>query len=309
MMRLLMAALGAMLVAGPVKAQIQMVIPFPAGGATDILGRALQPELGAALGAQVVIRNVGGASGTIGAGEVARARSDGNTILLTPIGPVAIQPHMRAHPPYRLSAFAPVCQVTDSPVVMMTPKASGLRTWAEVTARAREAKGDFPYASSGIGTIPHISMVALSRRAAVPMLHAPFRGSGDVMLAFQQGTIALFSDQAVLVRQYDLHPIATFTAARLPDFPDTPTMRELGQDLVFSIWSGLYLPAGASAELIRRFETACRRTMENAAVRETLARIAQPVRFRDAAEFAAFSRRESETFGRIVEENGMRTAD
>lgn len=303
------AALAALLLVAPARAQVQMIIPFPAGGATDILGRALQPELGAALGTQVVVRNIGGASGTIGAGEAARARPDGNTVLLTPVGPVAIQPHMRANPPYRLAAFAPVCQVTDSPVVMMTPRTSGLRRWEDVVARARAAGGNFPYASAGIGTIPHISMVALTRAAGLPMLHVPYRGSGDVMLAFQQGTVALFSDQSILVRQYELHPIATFTEARLADFPDTPTLRELGHDVVFSIWSGIYLPAGAAPEVVRRVEAACRRTMESPAVRETLARIAQPVRFRGAEEFAAFSRHESETFARIVEAAGMRTAD
>ncbi len=304
------AALAAcMALAAPARAQVQMIIPFPAGGATDILGRMLQPELSAALGTQIVIRNVGGASGTIGATEVSRARPDGMTLFLTPVGPVAIQPHMRRNPPYTLASFTPVCQVTDSPVIMMTPKTSGLRTLADVFARARAAPGDFPYASSGIGTIPHISMVGLTRLAGVQMLHVPYRGSGDVILAFQQGSVALFSDQSILIRQYDLHAIATFTEARLADFPDAPTIRELGHDLVFSIWSGMYLPAGAPAEMVRRFEAACRRTMESATVREGLTRIAQPVRFRDTAEFTAFSRAEAEKFGRIVEEAGMRTVD
>jgi len=303
------AALAALLaLAAPARAQMQMIIPFPAGGATDILGRLIQPELSAALGTQIVVRNVGGASGTIGATEAARARPDGMTLFLTPIGPVTIQPHMRRQP-YGLESFTPVCQVTDSPVIMMTPKTSGLRTWADVVARARAEGGNLPYASSGIGTIPHISMVALTRSAGVPMLHVPFRGSGDVILAFQQGTVALFSDQSILIRQYDLHAIATFTEARLADFPDAPTMRELGQDHVFSIWSGMYLPAGAPAEMVARFDAACRRTMENAAVRDGLARIAQPVLYRNATDFAAFWRSEYTKFGRIVEENGMRTAD
>lgn len=310
MYRSIVALAGALLLSvAPARAQIQMIIPFPAGGATDILGRLLQPELTAALGAQVVIRNVGGASGTIGAGEAARARPDGNTLLLTPVGPVAIQPHMRGNPPYRLEAFAPVCQVTDSPVIMMTPRNSGLRTWADVAARARAAGGNLPYASSGIGTIPHISMIALTRLADQPMVHVPYRGSGDVIVAFQQGSIALFSDQAMLIRQYDLHAIAAFTEARLADFPDTPTMRELGHDVVFSIWSGLYLPVGAPADMIARFEAACRRTMENQAVRDGLARIAQPVRYRGTQEFAAFSRAESEKFRLLIDSAGIRAAE
>jgi tripartite-type tricarboxylate transporter receptor subunit TctC len=290
-------------------AQVAMIIPFPAGGATDLLGRLIQPELSAALGTQVVIRNVGGASGVIGATEAARARPDGTTLFLSPAGPVAIQLHMRNSPPYRAESFAPICQVADSPVIMMTPKASGMRTLADVLGRARAAGGTFPYGSSGIGTIPHISMVGLTRSAGVPMLHVPFRGSADVMHAFAQGTVALFNDQAVLIRQYDLHAIAALTEDRAPDFPDTPTMRELGHDLVFSIWSGLYAPAGTPAEAIARAEAACRRTMETPAVREGLQRIAQPVRFRDSREFAAFTRDESAKFRALIDAAGMCQAE
>jgi len=290
-------------------AQVTMIIPFPAGGATDLMGRLIQPELSAALGVQVVIRNVGGASGVIGATEAARARPDGATLFLTPVGPVAIQPHMRANPSYRADSFAPICQVTDSPVVMMTPKASGLRTLDDVLARARAAGGTYPYGSSGIGTIPHISMVALARSAGVPMLHVPFRGSADVMHAFAQGTVALFNDQAILIRQYDLHAIASLTEARVPDFPDAPTMRELGHDLVFGIWSGIYAPAGTPPEMVARVEAACRRTMETSAVREGLQRIAQPVRFRGSRDFAAFTRDESEKFRTLIDAAGMRQAE
>jgi len=206
----------------PATAQISMVVNFSAGGPSDIVARLMQNDMAAALGQPVVVRNVTGAGGTIG------TRPDGQTILLSPIGPVAIQPHFRSNLSYKLENLAAICQVADSPVIMMTPKNSGLRRVADVIARAKAENGGMPFASTGAGSIPHISMVALMRAANIQMNHVPFRGSGEVMLAFQQGQLQLFTDQTLLIRQYDLHPIAFLTAARNPEFPEVPTMREEG---------------------------------------------------------------------------------
>ena len=170
----------------PASAQISLVVNFSAGGPSDIVARLMQNDMAAALGQPVVIRNVTGAGGTIGTAEVARARPDGQTILLSPIGPIAIQPHFRSNLTYKLDNFAAICQVADSPVIMMTPKNSGMKRVADVIARARAENGGMPFASTGAGSIPHISMVALMRAANIQMNHVPFRGSGEVMLAFQQ---------------------------------------------------------------------------------------------------------------------------
>ncbi len=293
----------------PAVAQVQMVVNFSAGGPSDIVARLMQNEMSAALGQTVVVRNVAGASGTIGAIEVARARPDGQTLLMTPIGPIAIQPNLRRNPGYGLENFAPICQVADSPVVMMTQRNSGLGTVADVVARARVQGQNFPYASSGIGTIPHIAMVALTRLANIEMNHIPYRGSGEVMLAFQQGQVQLFTDQTLLIRQYELHPIAFLTERRNPEFPDVPTMREAGYDLVYSIWSGLYAPAGTPEAVLARLEAACERTMREAGVVAGMARVAQPILYRNRVDFAAFSRQESEKFRTLIESAGLRAVD
>lgn len=312
-MRMIRAALAAaaLALAAPAAAQPQvtMVIAFPAGGASDIIGRIMQPVLAEALGANLVIQNIGGAAGIIGSNQVARARPDGSTLLLTPAGPIAIQPHFRRDAPYRAESFAPICQVADSPVVMMTPANSPFRTLADVIGGARARPGQIPYASTGPGTIPHISMVAFARSARLEINHIPFPGSGQVMLAFQQGSIQLFADQTPLIRQYGLHPIAAFTEARLADFPQTPTMRELGHDIVYSIWSGLYAPAGTPEPVLARLEAACARVMATPSVVEGFARVNQPIRHRDRAAFTAFTMAESEKFRRLVEESGIRAAE
>jgi tripartite-type tricarboxylate transporter receptor subunit TctC len=141
------------------------------------------------------------------------------------------------------------------------------------------------------------------------MNHVPFRGSGDVMLAFQQNTIQLFADQTPLIRQYGLHPVASFSEARLADFPQTPTVRESGHDIVYSIWSGLYAPAGTPEPVLARLETACERTMRTAAVTDGFARVNQPIRYRARAAFAAFTAAESEKFRVLMERSGIRAAE
>lgn len=307
MLTVLAAAL--MLPVLPAQAQVQMIVNFAAGGPTDIVGRLMQTEMAAALGQPVVVRNVAGAAGTIGAAEAARARPDGQTILFSPVGPVAIQPHDRRNLTYTLQSFEAICQVASSPVVMMTPQNSGLRTVADVIARARREGQGFPFASTGHGTIPHIAMVGLMRLANVELNHIPYRGSGEVMLAFQQGQVQLFTDQTLLIRQYGLHPIAFLTETRNPDFPDVPTMREAGYDLVYTIWSGLYAPAGTPEPVLARLEAACERTIRHPDVVAGMTRVAQPILYRDRADFAAFSRAESEKFRALIEAAGLRAAD
>lgn len=293
----------------PATAQLSMVVNFSAGGPSDIVARLMQNDMAAALGQPVVVRNVTGAGGTIGTAEVARARPDGQTILLSPIGPVAIQPHFRSNLSYRLENLAAICQVADSPVIMMTPKTSGMRRVSDVVSRARAENGGMPFASTGAGSIPHISMVALMRVANIQMNHVPFRGSGEVMLAFQQGQLQLFTDQTLLIRQYDLHPIAFLTERRNPEFPDVPTMREEGYDLVYTIWSGLYAPAGTPEPVMARLEAACEKAVTTAGFIEGMKRVAQPILYRNRAEFAAFSAAESEKFRSLIAATGLRSAE
>ncbi len=311
-MSLAAAALAAGLVSavfGRAAAQVQVVIPFPAGGGSDIIGRMMQPVLAEELGTSVLIRNVGGAAGTLGAAEVARAKPDGTTLLLTSMAPIAIQPSFRPSIPYRVSSFAPVCLIADAPAVLMTPQNSGLRTLADVVARARAEPGRVPYASGGIGGLGHVAMTALTRALGIELNHIPFRGSGDSVMAMQQGSVLMLTAEANLVHQYGLHPIAVFAERRMPQYPDAPTVRELGHDLVFPLWTGLYAPAGTPEAALARLDGACERTLRTPAVAEGMARAAHPIRHLGRQEFAAFTRAEAEKYHGIIEAAGMRQAD
>jgi tripartite-type tricarboxylate transporter receptor subunit TctC len=312
-MRALVLALGlfaAWLPAGPARAQapITLIVNFVAGGPSDLMARLLAPELSAALGAQVVVKNTIGAAGTIGAAEAARARPDGQTLLLSPLGAMVIQPNFRSDLPYRATDLQPVCQVADTPVVLMSAP-GGPRNIAEVAARAREGRGAFNYASTGPGSMPHIATVALARALGVEMTHIPFRGNAEAIVALMRGDVGIFADQPGTLRANNLHAVALFAERRTPEFPDTPTLRELGHDLVYGIWSGLFLPAGTPAEVVARFEAACARALRAPAVIEGFERLATPIVFRDTRAFTAFRDAELAKFATIMRSAGIRPGD
>ena len=155
--RAALALSGLMASIAPAAAQVQMIIPWPAGGGTDIIGRLIQPVFTEAVGTQVVIRNVGGATGTIGTAEVVRARPDGQTILLTSMAPVAIQPSFMARPTYRADQLTAVCLVAEAPATLMTLKTTSIGSVADRLARARTRSSLLPYAWDGVGGLGHLA--------------------------------------------------------------------------------------------------------------------------------------------------------
>jgi tripartite-type tricarboxylate transporter receptor subunit TctC len=256
-----------------------------------------------------VVKNITGAAGTIAAAEVVRARPDGLTVLFSPIGPIAIQPSFMKNAGYRTADLAPICMVNQAPLVMMTPQNSGLRTVADVIARARAMGGNMPFASTGPGTTPHLSMVTFARIAGITVVHVPYKGPGDVMVAFQTGDVQLMNDHPSSIRMNGLHPIATLAPQRLADFPDTPTMREAGYDVNFSIWHGLFAPAGTPPAIIARFEAACETAAQAPAMVTGHARIQSPIVFRNARDFAAIVTADAQRMASIIEEGGLRAAE
>ena len=300
---------GLLLLSGQAGAQVQLIIPWPAGGGTDIIGRLIQPVLAEELGLQIIIRNVGGATGTIGTAEVVRSKPDGTTLLLTSMAAVAIQPSFRANAPYKADQLAPVCLVAEAPATLMTPKNSGIRTVADIAARARAAPGQVPYASGGVGGLGHLAMTGMTRALGIEMNHVPFRGSGDSVLAMQQGTVLMLTAEANLVQQYGLHAIAVFAERRSPDMPDAPTLRELGHDLVFPLWTGIFAPAGTPDAVLEKLDGACARTLRTPSVMETMTRASHPIRYLDRAAFGGYVRAEVAKYAALIGASGLRQAD
>lgn len=284
-----------------------IVTAFGAGSAADIVAGLLAAEFAPLLGVPVAENNITGAAGTIADNHVVRARPDGQTLLFSPIGPIAIQPGFMRNAGYTAADLIPICMVNRAPLIMMTPQNSGLRTLQDVIARARQ--GNFPYGTTGVGTTPHLSMVMFARAAGVQMEHVTYRGPAEVMIAFARGDVLVMNDHPSSIRANNLHVIATLAPERYPDFPDVPTFRELGFDIAMHIWHGLFAPRGTPEAAIQRIEAACARAVQSEAVRQGHERIATPIVHLGARDFARVVEEDSARMRRIIEENNLRQAE
>ena len=310
-MRRLLAALLllALDLARPALAQapVTLVVNFATGGSADRMARLIGPELAEALGTAVVVKNSTGAAGAIGAAEVARARPDGTVLLLTTTGPMAIQPFFRPDLPYRPGDFAPVCMLGDAPVVMMSAPGSPVRRVADLVARAKQ--GPVNYGSAGPGSLPHIVMAALAQQAGAELTHVPFRGSAEAIIALLRDDVSVYADLPGALKVNRLQAVGVMAERRTAEFPDTPTLREQGFDLVYSIWGGLFAPAGTPAEVLAKLEAACEHGLRAPAVVEGFERIATPITYRGQRDFAGFLDGEYAKFRAVVQAAGLKPGD
>jgi len=283
---------------------VTIIVAWTAGGATDLLTRGLQDVFQKAIGGQIVVKNVPGAAGTLGTAEAARAAPDGYTLLISPIGPITLQPH-RMKLDYSYDSFETVCKIVDSPVVLMAAPNSKYKSVAEVVSAAKAAPGKLPYGSTGPGTTPHVSMIAFAKAAGIDIKHVPYKGSADVVQGLLTNTVDLFTDQPNLVPQYNLTPLGIFAAQRIPTYKDVPTLKEAGFDLEFSIWNSMFAPKGTPEPILAKLESACRTTLTDATVVDALAKQRQPIAFLDRKDATAFIANEFEKNGKLISDAGL----
>ena len=306
-------ALLATLAAGPVLAQtpeqfparaISVIVPFDAGSATDVVARTLQPYLAAALGQPAVVVNRAGASGTIGAGEVAQARPDGYTTGLLGMAGLALLPHVRRLP-FELASFDFICQVYSAPVVAMVAPNSQFRTIGDLIAFGRANPERIFYGSPGIGTPDHINTASFLRANGVIGTLVPFGGGGAATSALLAGQITLFANTTVVLNRSNLRPLAVLTPSRLPELPDVPAAGEFGPPFDATIWAVFAAPRGLPPVVRARLTEACRKALETPAFSEAAIRAGFPPLFRDGEGFNAFVRREYDRFGATMRQEGL----
>jgi len=286
------------------KGPVQMLIPFGPGGTTDLMARALQPELDRALAGSVVIVNKAGAGGSVALAELARAKPDGQTIAMTTIGAQVLQPALRKLS-YATGDFDFICGTYDVPVMMMVKADSPFKSLADVLAFARKEPGALTYGSSGQGTSLHIAMAALLSRAGVTGLHVPYKSSGEMVTGLAGNHIMMFMETPAVATQYQLRPLVVLAQKRLDNFSGVPTAAELGLDVRGSVWGGLVGPKGMPADIRQRLEEACATAAATEAYRSAAARLNNPLVYRNARDFQAFAEAEAKAYANVVREFGL----
>ncbi|HYI84817.1 MAG TPA: tripartite tricarboxylate transporter substrate binding protein [Acetobacteraceae bacterium] len=308
---------GAGLLAAPALARAQtgrpitVVVPNPPGGGTDFAARLYQDALTRMLGTQVVVENKPGANGNIAILAVARAAPDGHTLLLQYSGYHAGNPAMMRNLPWDpVRDLTPVGMATVAPHGIFTAPGLPPNTLPAFIAYAKERPGRINYASSGSGSIQHIAGVLFSRAVGVPMIHVPYRGAGQAWQDVVGGRVELFittpSSAVGLVRGGQAKALAIASETRSSALPEVPTTAEAGlPGFEIDAWFAFFAPAGTPPEFVNRVNAALREATTQPDIRRRAEEGGVILRPLTVAEMDEVARREIETLGRTIRENGI----
>lgn len=281
---------------------LRMIVPFPAGGATDVVARVIAQRAGSELGQQIVVENKTGAGGTIGAGEAAKAQPDGYTVLLTTTSTHSVSPHLFDNLPYDAKAdFDPIAHVGTAGTVLLVTPGLPVNSVQELIAYAKQNPGKLNFASSGNGTIVHLGTEAFMVQAGIEMAHVPYRGTGQSMTDLMAGAVQVLMDAIPTgmpyVKKGQLRALAVTTKERSSLAPEIPTLDESGlPGFESTTWFGVYTPAGVPAERRARLHEAFKRAVQDPAVVERL----------ESLGIATAGPHTPEDFARLVEADSAR---
>jgi tripartite-type tricarboxylate transporter receptor subunit TctC len=285
---------------------IRFIVPFPAGGSTDLAARLVGDYLSRAFGQQVVIENKSGANGNIGIEAAAKSAPDGYTILVT-ADAVASNPHVFHLNLDPVKDLVPIVQLSRQPIVLAAHPSLGIGTIAELTALAKQ-QGSLRYATgSGVGSPQHMVVQWYAQIAGMKMEQVPYRGGGQAINDLIAGHIKLGSlGSTPLIPHYragTLKLLAQSTKARSPALPEIPTFEETGiKGLVLDQWLGVFAPAGTPAGITARLNTEINKALNDPAVRKALLDSAQEPVGGTVEQFTDFVREDFTMFGRLVKE-------
>ena len=289
---------------------VTLVVPFPAGGALDIVARALAEEMRKHLGQTVIVDNRAGAGGTVGSGAVARAPADGYTILLGSVATHAIAPGVYRNLSYdALKDFAPITQVTASPLLLTSSATLNVKTLPELLAAARAQPGKLNYASTGNGTAVHLAGAMLQSAAKLDVVHVPYKGGPQAVNALITGEASymVVNIELVLpqVQGGKARALAVTGGRRLAVLPDVPTMGETGLNGVdATTWFGLFAPAGTPRDVVERLQRDAATSLRT--LKDHFARQGDEAIGSTPEEFAAHVRVEHAKWGKLIKDLGVK---
>lgn len=255
---------------------IRLIVPYPPGGNVDITARIIGPTLGELLGQTVVVDNRGGGGGNVGAHLVAKAASDGYTLLMGSSGPLSVNPVVVPNLPYdSVKDYAPISKVHVVPLVVLASQKSGIASIKELIERAKADPGKLTVASAGTGTTNHFGIELFSTMAGVKVVHVPYKGSGPALAELLGGQVAAMFDQLSAsigyIRDGRVKALAVAGARRSPMLPNVPTLDESGlRGYEASTFIGVLAPAGTPKAVVARLNAAMLKVMATPAVLQRL---------------------------------------
>ena len=287
---------------------VRVVVPFPAGGTTDLVARMVQAKFAEFLGQPVIIENKGGAGGSIGATEVARAAPDGYTLLMV-FDTHGVNHHLYKQAPDPFKTLEHISLMVTSPSTLVAGTAFAPSNLREVMARAKADPGKVTYGSVGAGSSNHLGALLLEQAGGVKMTHVPYKGGGPLVQAMlgNQVDIAFISTPLILphIRSGKVKPIAVGGAKRMAQLPDVPTVSETFPGLELVSWFGILAPAGTPKEVTARVHREITRALAVPEVNQRLVDAGFEVVGSSPEAFLAFVRGESDKLGKVIRDNNV----
>jgi tripartite-type tricarboxylate transporter receptor subunit TctC len=293
----------------PHKQPLKVVIPFPAGGPTDGMARIVSERLGRVLGQSIVVENRGGgAGGSVGAKFVASADPDGYTILMTPGGSLTTGPAVHKNIGYDpVKAFAPVCRLIETPVIIAVHPDLPVKTLAELVTYAKANPGKVSWGSQGFGVAPHLLLELFKLEAGVNIVHVPYRGTAPMLAAIMAGEVQVVADPMTTslphIESGRLRPIAIAGPTRTPKLPHVPTTGEQGfPDIDSPFWLGVVVPAGTPPEIVAKLNAAFRESLNAPEVRTRLAALGADIQIGTPDDFRVMLAKELALWTKVVKD-------
>jgi tripartite-type tricarboxylate transporter receptor subunit TctC len=305
------ASAGQALAQGFPNKPVHMVITFPPGSATDIVGRIFTQRLSEIWGQPVVVENRGGAGGSIGTAIVQKSPADGYTLLINSSAH-AVNPSIYANLPYdTLKDFVDIAPLAGQPNVLVTASGSSIKTLKEMLADAKARPGKVNFASAGVGSGTHLNLEKFKLATGIDVTHIPYKGTQEVLSDLLGGRVdyyfAPISPAIPLIKDGKLRALGVSSAKRSASLPDAPTLSEGGvPGFEFTLWFGVWGPTGIPAELVNKINRDLARIVTEADTKEKLAKLGNDTMSMTPSEFSAFVRREIADYARIIKAAGIK---
>jgi len=290
---------------------ISMVVPFPPGGVADTVGRPVAEAMSRHLNQSVVVVNRGGAGGGIGMAQVAKSPADGYTVLMA-LSSLVVLPEadriLQRTPMFEVNQLVPIARMTADPTVLVVRADSPWKTYAEFIAAAKARPGSISFGSSGNYGTMHVPMEQLKAASGTFMLHVPYTGAGPAIVGLLGGQVeALATGPASAVQHIKggrLRALAHWGEGRLALLPEVPSFKELGVNIVYSQWAGLFAPAGTPQPVVDKLREAARAAARDERTIQAMTSAGTQFQYQDAAEFDAFVKADAAAMKSVVQRIG-----
>ncbi|MFZ2738881.1 MAG: tripartite tricarboxylate transporter substrate binding protein [Burkholderiaceae bacterium] len=290
---------------------VKMIVPYPPGGSSDLMGRIMGLKLNELWGQPVVIESKPGAAGSIGMEFAARQAPDGYTFIIGNLGPASVNPLISKVPYSMEKDFIAVALVATGPNILVVPTNSPYKSLSDLVTAARATPGAINFASSGPGSMSHLAGEMMMRQASIKMAQIPYKGGGLALIDVIAGQVQMIVSDALPVAQHiksgKVRPLAITSAKRSPLFPDIPTFAEGGlQGLVAVNWWGVFLPAGTPQAVVNQYQSALVKIMADPDLKERFAGLGVEAHATSQEDFRAFLASEKAMYTKLIADNGIK---